>query len=81
MKRLLFLPLLTVVLTITAQNEKNAKEIELKEVTVAPVDMPDSNYIYAVELSASQMKRSSIFSIAFISFSFFISKTLILYCH
>ena len=34
MKRLLFLPLLTVVLTITAQNEKNAKEIELKEVTV-----------------------------------------------
>ena len=34
MKRLLFLPLLTVVLTITAQNEENAKEIELKGVTV-----------------------------------------------
>ena len=30
---------------------------ELKEVAVAPVDMPDSNYIYAVELSAAQMKR------------------------
>ena len=33
---------------------------ELKDVSLSPVNVPDSNYIYAVEMSSAQMKRNEL---------------------